>query len=135
MRIFEKEYFSLYDINDIVEFYPMSSHCEKYEIEKELFTGRITSIRFSNAKVFYNIVDDYYGYLFDNVDSCNVQIKRYMEALSTDDQRTILDLEYDMIDLKRRMLDASSEEKEDLKQQMDNLKQDITDIKERGKEE
>jgi hypothetical protein len=60
---------------------------------------------------------------------------KFLEAVSTEDQRVILDLESDIIDLKQRMLDADSDEKESLKQLIVNIKQEITDIKDAAQED
>jgi hypothetical protein len=56
---------------DNVTFYPMECHCAKYKIEKEKLYGTVVAVRFTKAKVFYDVIDDYWGKLFDNVDSCN----------------------------------------------------------------
>jgi hypothetical protein len=70
--LLEGLYPSIYDIGDKVEFIPMIRHCIKYKIDEESYIGVITSIKFTFGKVFYTIVDDYYGYLFENVDSAKV---------------------------------------------------------------
>lgn len=60
---------SNFNIDDKVLFQPMQRHCDALGIEKSKSFGKIIAIRFTKAKVFYDIIDDYYGRLFDNVDS------------------------------------------------------------------
>ena len=64
---------STLEIGQLIKFKPMQRHCEKYAIACSDGYGKITAVRFTKAKVFYDIIDDYYGLLFDNVDSCNVE--------------------------------------------------------------
>lgn len=61
-----------HNIGDDINFLPMFRHQQKYGIAKEEKYGTIIAVRFTKAKILYDIVDDYYGILFDNVDSCNV---------------------------------------------------------------
>lgn len=63
---------SALEIGQEITFIPMERHCEKYSIAKNWGYGIITAVKFTKAKVFYDIVDDYWGILFDNVDSINV---------------------------------------------------------------
>lgn len=72
------EFPSAFDIGQDVVFLPMESHCEEFGISKEYGYGNITAVRFTKAKVFYDIVDDYYGFLFSNVDSSYVKIEEYV---------------------------------------------------------
>lgn len=73
LHLFEEHNFpSLYKIGDNISFIPMFIHTNKYQISNEKRYGIITAVRFTKSKVFYDIVDDYNGYLFDNVDSSNV---------------------------------------------------------------
>ena len=65
-------YESLYAIGDTVVFIPMYRHQKQYGIQEFPIEGVITAVRFTKAKVFYDIVDDYCGKLFDNVDSIKV---------------------------------------------------------------
>lgn len=77
MRLYEflneKEYSSFFEIGDNVWFLPMERHIDKLKIIKNYNRGHIINIKFSKSKVFYDIVDDYYGYFFDNIDSINVK--------------------------------------------------------------
>lgn len=66
------EFSSALEIDQKVLFTPMQRHCEKYAIEGSKGYGVIVSVKFTKAKVFYSIVDDYYGILFDDVDSSYV---------------------------------------------------------------
>ena len=59
-------------IDDAVSFVPMFKHQQLYGISNDQLDGIVTAVRFSKAKVFYDIVDEYYGKLFDEVDSCKV---------------------------------------------------------------
>ena len=59
-------------IGDEVTFVPMYRQQQKYGISAEQQYGTIIAVRFTKAKILYDIVDDYYGILFDNVDSCKV---------------------------------------------------------------
>lgn len=67
------EYISSLEIGQSVKFTPMERHCRQYGIEKSSGYGTITAIKFTKAKVFYDVVSDYWGILFDTVDSANVQ--------------------------------------------------------------
>lgn len=64
---------SAHDIGDEVSFFPMARHCKRMSIERESMTGRIVAVRHTAAKVFYDIVDDYHGIVFDNVDSAMIE--------------------------------------------------------------
>jgi hypothetical protein len=66
------EYTSNLEIGQKILFMPMERHCNKYGIEKAKGYGTITAVKFTKAKVFYDIVDEYWGFLFDSVDSSNV---------------------------------------------------------------
>ena len=59
-------------IGQKVIFIPMERHCDERKIEKSKGFGTITAVKFTRAKVFYDIVDEYWGNLFDCVDSINV---------------------------------------------------------------
>jgi hypothetical protein len=43
-------------------------------VEQEEMCGTIVAVRFTKAKVFYDILDDYYCKVFTNVDSSYVNI-------------------------------------------------------------
>jgi len=60
---------------------------------------------------------------------------RYLEALSSDDQRTILDLERRVIDAKEDLIDVEDpDEKESIKQRIEDIKQDIDSIEQSAQE-
>lgn len=61
-----------HNIDDMVEFIPMYRHQQAQGISAEIRDGKVVAVRFSKAKVFYDILDDYYGIIFDNVDSSKV---------------------------------------------------------------
>jgi len=42
----------------------------------DMYRGIITAVRFTKAKVFYDIVDDYSGDLHTRVDSCCLEIPK-----------------------------------------------------------
>lgn len=69
----EYKFSSLYTHDDRVQFRPMYLNQQEYGIADDWFYGRIVAIRFTKAKVFYDIVDDYRGYLFRDVDSVKVR--------------------------------------------------------------
>ena len=60
---------SLYTFGNVVNFTPMQWQSKKYDITQAELVGEIIAVRFTKAKVFYDIVDDYWGYMFKNVDS------------------------------------------------------------------
>ena len=66
------KYESLFAIGDKVSFIPMYRHQKRLGIEEETMEGTITAVRFTESKVFYDILDNYYAHLFDNVDSIKV---------------------------------------------------------------
>jgi len=76
---------SFYGIDDMVTFIPMFRHQEKYGIVLNYGIGRIVAVRFTKAKVFYDIIGDYHGILFDNVDSNNLEYPT--EYLNIPDQQ------------------------------------------------
>jgi hypothetical protein len=67
------DYPSALEIDQRVSFTPMEKHCNEYKIAKDEGFGTIIAIRFTKAKVFYDVVDDYWGILFRDVDSINVK--------------------------------------------------------------
>jgi len=70
--IAEIEYPSQYEIGDHVRFYPRAKDLIRMAISDELRFGKIVAVRFTEAKVFYDILDDYYGEIFKDVDSIDV---------------------------------------------------------------
>lgn len=77
--LLEGDYPSSMDIGDRVTFIPMARHCNELGITCAEGEGVITAIKFTPAKVFYDIVDDYHGFLFNSVDSAKVKPSRYFK--------------------------------------------------------
>lgn len=67
------EFPSAHSIDDKVDFVPSAKQCEDRAISREYRFGTIVKVSFSKAKVFYDILDDYYGDIFANVDSSFVK--------------------------------------------------------------
>lgn len=63
------EYFSNHAINDEIEFRPMFRHQQEMGIADEGLEGKIVAVRFTEAKVFYDVFSNYWGRVFDNVSS------------------------------------------------------------------
>ncbi len=61
-------------IDDKVSFIPMERHCQAMHIEKEELWGTVVSVKFTKAKVWYDVICDYHGKIFDMVASNNVWI-------------------------------------------------------------
>lgn len=66
------EFTSRFEIEQKIVFRPMQRHCQKNAIQANALYGTIVAVTFTKAKVFYDIVDEYWGILFDRVDSANV---------------------------------------------------------------
>ena len=66
------DYQSKFTIGEKVKFIPMFRHTEAIGIESEQMEGTILAVRFTKAKVMYDICDEYHGKIFDNVDSVKV---------------------------------------------------------------
>lgn len=60
------------NIDESVTFTPMFKQAKKLGIKQEEMYGTVVAVRFTKAKVFYDILDDYYGKVFTNVDSSYV---------------------------------------------------------------
>ena len=60
------------NIDDLITFTPMFKQAKKMGIKQEEIDGTVVAVRFTKAKVFYDILDDYYGKVFTNVDSSYV---------------------------------------------------------------
>lgn len=58
-----------FNIEDNVEFYPTHKQSQEMGIAQELISGKVISIKFTKAKVFYNILNDYHGIIFENIPS------------------------------------------------------------------
>lgn len=65
---------SNFQIGDLVEF--------KQPMIEEWASGQIVAVRFTKAKVFYAIVDDFYGSVFDDIDSIDVRVDEFSVGLS-----------------------------------------------------
>ncbi len=59
-------------INDEVTFRPMYRHQQRLGIADEEMSGKIIAIKFTEAKVFYDIYSPYHGIIFEGVDSIKV---------------------------------------------------------------
>lgn len=68
----KNEFFSNFSIDEEVAFVPMYRHCKQMGIEQERTDGKIVAVRFTKSKVFYDILDNYYAKVFENVSSSNV---------------------------------------------------------------
>jgi hypothetical protein len=69
-------------IDDSVTFIPMFKQSTEMGIAQEEMFGTVVAVRFTKAKVFYDILDDYYGKVFTNVDSSyvnKIEIKKLEE--------------------------------------------------------
>lgn len=64
-----QDFFSNFSINEEVEFAPMYRHQQEMGIGSELLDGKVVSVRFTEAKVLYDIFNNYWGKVFDNVTS------------------------------------------------------------------
>lgn len=74
LKLFEEfEFPSQFAIGDEVSFRPMARHCEEMAINPNWGLGTVVAVRFTEAKVFYDVLCDYYGKVFDNVDSAYVR--------------------------------------------------------------
>jgi hypothetical protein len=60
------------NIDDSITFTPMFKQATEMGIAQEEMDGKVVAVRFTKAKVFYDILDDYYGKVFTNVDSSYV---------------------------------------------------------------
>jgi hypothetical protein len=67
-----QDFFSSHAIDDEIEFIPMFFQQQKLGITEDIREGKVVAVRFTKAKVFYDILDEYYGIIFENVDSSKV---------------------------------------------------------------
>ena len=67
------EFPSAHSIDDKVDFVPTAKQADERKITRDYRYGTIVKVSFSKAKVFYDILDDYYGEIFTNVDSSFVK--------------------------------------------------------------
>lgn len=84
------------NIDDSVTFTPMFKQAKKLGIKQEQMYGTVVAVRFTKAKVFYDILNDYYGKVFTNVDSSYVseievfsKFEKIKEVRKTDNSRMI----------------------------------------------
>lgn len=68
-------------IDDLITFTPMFKQAKKMGIKQEEMEGTIVAVRFTKAKVFYDILDDYYSKVFTNVDSSYVNKTEFFNKL------------------------------------------------------
>lgn len=68
----KQDFFSSHAIDDEVEFVPMFHQQQSKGITPDLREGTIVAVRFTKPKVFYDILDEYYAVIFENVDSSKV---------------------------------------------------------------
>ncbi len=66
------DFFSNYDMNEEVTFTPMYKHVKDWGIAPEELEGKVVAVRFTEAKVFYDLYNNYWGKIFDNVSSDKV---------------------------------------------------------------
>lgn len=64
---------SQFAIDDCITFIPSARQADERKITREERFGTITMVHFSKAKVFYDVLDDYTGEVFEKLDSCFVQ--------------------------------------------------------------
>lgn len=70
LKLYEEATFpSQFGIDDQINFIPSAKQCEDMAIERSPRIGTIVGVRFSKAKVFYDVLDDYYGIIFTKLDS------------------------------------------------------------------
>lgn len=66
------ELFSKFSIDDACSFIPMYTQQQSLGISGDEREGQIVAIRFTKPKVWYDILDEYTGTVFTNVDSSKV---------------------------------------------------------------
>ncbi len=64
-----QDFFSVHTINDEVEFRPMYRQQQEMGISNEPMEGKIVAVRFTEAKIFYDVYNNYWGKVFENVTS------------------------------------------------------------------
>jgi hypothetical protein len=67
-------------INDDVYFRPMYRHQQTMGIADETFEGKVMAVKFTEAKIYYDIYSPYHGVIFDGVDSVKVWSDNYKES-------------------------------------------------------
>lgn len=63
---------SNFNIGDNITFIPMCRQTHSMKIKPEEMYGTIIAVRFTKAKIMYDICDEYYGKIFKKVDSIKV---------------------------------------------------------------
>ena len=64
---------SQFQIEDEVTFVPMFRHQQEMGIAPDELEGKVVAVKFTEAKVFYDIYSPYWGKIFDGVDSAKVK--------------------------------------------------------------
>lgn len=67
-----KKFEAQFDIGTEVLYIPMYKHQQSKGIEGEKLSGMIVAVRFTKAKVMYDILDECSAVIFENVDAANV---------------------------------------------------------------
>jgi hypothetical protein len=70
------EFTSTIDIDQEVTFVPMYKQAQQMGITQEEMSGKVVAVRFTKAKVFYDVLDEYYAKVFENVSSNNVWVPK-----------------------------------------------------------
>lgn len=60
---------SAFQINDECSFVPTFKQQTEMGISPEQMEGKVVAIRFTEAKIFYDVFNNYYGWVFNNVPS------------------------------------------------------------------
>lgn len=68
----KKNFESQFAIGELLYFRPMYRQQQELGISPENLEGQVCAVRFTEAKVFYDLYNNYYGHLFRDVDSCNL---------------------------------------------------------------
>jgi hypothetical protein len=76
-----RQFPSAHDIGDFVSFVPSAKQCKDRMIEREYRYGMIVKVSFSSAKVFYDILDDYYSEIFPDIDSSFIRGEQKIKEL------------------------------------------------------
>jgi len=71
----ETQFPAAHNIDDLVSFVPSAKQCDDRMIEREYRYGTVVKVSFSKAKVFYDILDDYFGEVFPDIDSSFIKVE------------------------------------------------------------
>lgn len=77
----KREFSSQFDVDEKVEFVVSARDADKMKIEREWSDGQIVAVRFTKSKVFYDVLSEYYGFVFRDIDSCGVRQKQFLTDL------------------------------------------------------